>query len=136
MVGPIREMVMGAHPTRGHAGANVASPTMMTTNDMPITLPPSRPMGVVLSRSTPTTTLEDKVHDEGISDHFGETRAQRISEFHRQDSTPVLGMWEGSYVHWNGKMGRLTGRATAFREGEEPVELSDGAEFDSQLIQT
>ena len=78
-----------------------------------------------------------KFVDEGeISDHFGETRAQRISEFHRQDSTPVLGMWEGSYVHWNGKMGRLTGRATAFREGEEPVELSDGAEFDSQLIQT
>ena len=68
-----------------------------------------------------------------LSEHFGESRAQRISEFHLQDETPVLGMWEGSFAHWDGSKGVLTGRATAFRAGEEPIEMHDGMEFDSTL---
>jgi len=71
-----------------------------------------------------------------IADHFGESRAQRISEFHRMNDIPVLGMWEGSFVQWDGSRGLLTGRATAFSPGLDPVEMSDGAEFDSTLVVT
>ena len=35
-------------------------------------------------------------------------------------------------MQWDGS-GRLTGRATAFAPGLDPVELSDGSEFDSTL---
>lgn len=137
LVGSISQRVLSGIPYLGvSAGSNVASPTMMTTNDMPIALPSSfESFGVVPFQINPHYHPgKIKFIDDGeIVDHFGETRAQRISEFHRQDSTPVLGMWEGSYVHWNGTTGRLTGRATAFRAGEDSIEFSDGSQFDENL---
>ena len=45
----------------------------------------------------------------------------------------MLGMWEGSFVQWDGSRGRLTGRATAFLPGAEPCDFHDGSEFDSEL---
>ena len=66
-------------------------------------------------------------------EHFGESRSQRISEFHVHWKTPVLGMWEGSFVFWNGESGLLYGRATAFRKEEEPANLYNGHVFDSDL---
>ncbi|MED5267461.1 MAG: dipeptidase PepE, partial [Candidatus Thermoplasmatota archaeon] len=42
LIGPIRESCLRGVPYLGvSAGSNVACPTMMTTNDMPIVLPPS-----------------------------------------------------------------------------------------------
>ena len=70
---------------------------------------------------------------EELSKHYGESRAQRISEFHQHHDTPVLGMWEGSFVSWDGRVGSLTGRATAFRTGEDAVEMGDGSTFDAEL---
>jgi dipeptidase E len=134
---PIREAVMGGVPYLGvSAGSNVACPSMMTTNDMPIVHPPSfSSLGVVPFQINPhyhPGKIRFMDGDE-LSEHFGESRAQRISEFHLQDETPVLGMWEGSFAHWDGTKGVLTGRATAFRAGEEPIEMHDGMEFDSTL---
>ncbi len=138
LIGPVRDLVLSGAPYLGvSAGANVACPTMMTTNDMPIALPSSfESFGVVPFQINPHYHPGKVLFMDGgeIANHFGESRAQRISEFHRQEPTPVLGMWEGSFVHWDGRACRLTGRATAFRQGEEPVELADGAVFDGSLL--
>ncbi len=71
--------------------------------------------------------------DGEIVEHYGESRAKRISEFQRVHDTPVLGMWEGSFVSWDGLSGTLIGRATVFCKDEEPVELTHGAKFDESL---
>ena len=137
LVGPIRDMVLrGASYLGVSAGANVASPTMMTTNDMPIVLPPSfESMGVVPFQINPHYHPGKILFMDGedMMQHFGESRAQRIAEFHRQSEVPVLGMWEGSFVHWDGSEGTLTGRATAFRAGSEPIDLEDGSRFNRHL---
>jgi dipeptidase E len=137
LVAPIRDRVLGGAPYLGvSAGSNVASPTMMTTNDMPIVLPPSfESFGIVPFQINPHYHPGKVLFMDGdeVSKHYGESRAQRIAEFHRHDSTPVLGMWEGSFVQWDGSRGRLTGRATAFVPGAEPSEMHDASEFDAGL---
>ncbi len=138
LIGPIRERVLSGAPYLGvSAGANVACPTMMTTNDMPIVLPPSfESLGIVPFQINPHYHPGKVLYRDGdeIAEHYGESRAQRIAEYHHHSDTPVLGMWEGSFVQWDGSVGRLTGRATAFRAGEEPAEMADGTEFDAGLV--
>ncbi len=137
LVEPIRDVVMGGTPYLGvSAGSNVACPTMMTTNDMPIVLPPSfRSFGIVPFQINPHYHPGKVLFMDGdeVANHYGESRAQRIAEFHRHQETPVLGMWEGSFVHWDGSRGMLNGRATAFVPGQEPIEIQDGSEIDAGL---
>ncbi len=137
MVEKIRNCVTNGIPFFGvSAGANVASPTMMTTNDMPIALPKSfQSMGIVPFQINPHYHPGNIVFRDGdeFVDHYGESREQRIREYHRVSETPVLGMWEGSYVDWNGSIGKLTGRATVFRRGEPPSDIGDGEKFNHKL---
>ena len=59
--------------------------------------------------------------------HFGETRARRVSEFHRTRDEPVIGLYEGSYLRQNGEYYELLGnKATLMRKGEETVTVSPG----------
>ena len=136
LVTPIRDLVLSGSPYLGvSAGANVASPTMMTTNDMPIVHAPSfDSFGVVPFQINPHYHPGKILFMDGeeLVHHYGESRAQRIAEFHRHSSAPVLGMWEGSFVRWDGEIGRLTGRATAFT-GRGSFEMEDGCEFDAGL---
>jgi dipeptidase E len=118
------------------AGSNVACPTMMTTNDMPIVLPPSfESFGIVPFQINPHYYPGKVLYMDGdeVKNHYGESRSQRIAEFHKHQDTPVLGLWEGSFLQWDGSTGLLHGKATVFRPGEEPVELSEGSKFDSDL---
>ena len=128
---------MGWVPYLGvSAGSNVACPTMMTTNDMPIVLPPSfESFGIVPFQINPHYHPGKVLFMDGdeVTNHYGESRAQRIAEFHRPQDTPVLGMWEGSFVQWDGSRGSLTGRAPAFLPGAAPYDFHDGSEFDSEL---
>ena len=137
LIEPIREAVISGTPYLGvSAGANVACPTMMTTNDMPIALPGSfDSLSIVPFQVNPHYHPgKVKFLDEGIlKDHFGESRDQRISEFHRIFDTPVIGMWEGSFIQWNGSIGRLTGKATGFVIGKDPFEIPDGSRFHCDL---
>ena len=137
LIGPIRDRALAGAPYLGvSAGSNVACPTMMTTNDMPIVLPPSfESFGIVPFQINPHYHPGKVLFMDGeeVANHYGESRTQRIAEFHRHQGTPVLGMWEGSFVQWDGSTGRLTGRSTAFIQGTEPSELHDGAKFDSEL---
>ena len=138
LIAPIKDRVLSGAPYLGvSAGANVACPTMMTTNDMPIVHPPSfDSLGIVPFQINPHFYPgKIRFEDEGeITEHFGESRRQRILEFHNHSDLPVLGMWEGSYVHWDGANGLLTGRATAFISGEEPFDIEEGEQFDSNLL--
>ena len=137
LIEPIRQAVLSGTPYLGvSAGANVACPTMMTTNDMPIVHPESfDSLGIVPFQINPhyhpgkIKFLDGDV----LRDHYGESRDQRIAEFHRIFETPVMGMWEGSFVHWNGSVGRLTGRATAFVKGQDRMEMQDGSRFYGDL---
>ena len=137
LVVPIRDRVLAGAPYLGvSAGSNVACPTMMTTNDMPIVLPPSfESFGIVPFQINPHYHPGKVLFMDGeeVANHYGESRAQRIVEFHRHQDTPVLGIWEGSFVQWDGSRGRLTGRATVFVPGVQPSEIHDGSEFDSEL---
>ena len=135
LIGPIRERVLSGVPYLGvSAGANVASPTMMTTNDMPICLPPSfDSFGIVPFQVNPHYHPGKILFKDGdsIVQHYGESREQRIREFHRVSDRPVLGMWEGSFLEWDGSRGILTGRATIFRKGQHDIEIETGEAIDS-----
>ena len=137
LIGPLRKRALSGAPYLGvSAGANIACPTMMTTNDMPIVQPQSfNSLDIVPFQINPHY-YPGKIRfmdGDSIEEHFGETRNRRIEEFHRHYETPVLGMWEGSFISWDGMRCRLFGRATSFLPGEEPREIEDGEEFNGNL---
>jgi dipeptidase E len=113
--------------TGASAGANLASPTIMTTNDMPIVEPETfSALGLVSFQINPHYV--DPVPG---STHMGETRETRIREFHEENSVPVVGLREGAMLRVEGDRIELRGRAGAriFRRGREPVEVSPVAEI-------
>lgn len=96
------------------AGANVAGPTIKTTNDMPVIAPPSfAALGLVPFQINPHYT---DAHPPG---HRGETRAERLAEFTALNpDVPVVGMPEGTALRREG--GRLEGL------GPHPLRLFHG----------
>ncbi|MEE3083349.1 MAG: dipeptidase PepE [Candidatus Thermoplasmatota archaeon] len=135
---PIRKRVLQGMPYMGvSAGANVACPTMQTTNDMPIVSPSSfETLGLVPFQINPhyhDGRIWMKDGDE-FYEHFGETRSQRISEFHQQNEIPVLGLWEGAFIKWDGTNGNLIGGdGTVFKPNMEPETHPEGTFFDGSL---
>jgi dipeptidase E len=134
----IRERVRLALPYLGiSAGANVACPTIKTTNDMPITQPPRLDaLGLVPFQLNPhyvTGSFYVKQGD-GYQEHFGETRDDRLREFHEMNDTPVLGLGEGGLVRIEQGRALLLGApARIFRKGQEPVDVMPGARLDDLL---
>jgi dipeptidase E len=132
---PIRQRVRADLPYLGvSAGTNVACPTIKTTNDMPIVQPASfEALGLVPFQINPhyffgQTFVQD---GETYRPHFGETRDDRIREFHEVNDTPVLGLWEGGIVHIEDRRAVLLGAgARLFRKGCPPVDLEAGAVLD------
>lgn len=135
---PVRSRVAAGMPFMGvSAGTNSACPTMMTTNDMPIVLPPSfEAFALVPFQANPhyfagNTWVRRGEH---LEEHFGETRDQRIREFHERNPQPVVGLWEGAFLEVAGDTMQLVGGAAReFRRGEEPVDHADGADLSALL---
>src|SRR5690606_4154915 len=95
LIGIIREKVRWGTPFIGwSAGANVACPTIMTTNDMPIIMPLSfEALDLVPFQINPHYT------DFRQAGHGGESRRQRIEEFLTLNSDRrVVGLPEGTLL--------------------------------------
>ena len=106
------------------AGTNVATPSLKTTNDMPI-VQPARfdALGLVPFQINP-----HYIDPDPATSHMGETRDQRIREFHEEDTAPVVGLREGAWLRVDGPHLTLEGEngAKLFRRGEAPAELAPG----------
>ncbi|MBI4835638.1 MAG: dipeptidase PepE [Candidatus Abawacabacteria bacterium] len=106
----IKERVMSGRKYLGiSAGSNIASPTICTTNDMPIVYPPSfTSLSLVPFQINP-----HYVDPEANSTHKGETRADRIKGYQELNKVPVLGMREGAILHIEDDQCQLLGIAGA-----------------------
>lgn len=104
------------------AGSVVASPTMCTTNDMPIVEPLSfKALELVPFQINPHYT---EAHPEG---HAGETRQMRIAEYiEANKETTVVGLREGCMIEVEGDEATLIGSqpVTIFHYGTEQHVMS------------
>jgi dipeptidase E len=114
------------------AGSNVACPTIMTTNDMPVVEPPTlRALGLVPFQINPHYT------DAHLAGHMGETRDERLSEFvYANPGVRVIGIREGTILRVEGADIKLLGGKPArhFLKGEEPRDIAPEESF-SFLLQ-
>ena len=126
LLAKIRNRVLSGTPYIGSsAGSNIAGPTIRTTNDMPIVQPPSfEALNLVPFQLNPHYLDADP-----NSTHMGETREQRIREFHEENTTPVVGIREGTMLRVENGVTTVKGSRPArlFRRGQEPVEIEPGS---------
>ena len=121
----IRDRVRAGMPYLGvSAGANLACPTIRTTNDMPIVQPASlAALGLVpiqINPHYPPARLRD-----------GEPRRQRdqdLREFLAENDVPVLGLCEGSWLRVSGERAALGGTAggRVLTRDDEPRDVASG----------
>jgi dipeptidase E len=132
LLAPIRKRALAGMRYMGSsAGTNVACPTIKTTNDMPIVYPPSfDALDLVPFQINPHYLDPDPT-----SKHQGETREQRIGEFHEMNTVPVVGLREGAMLDVGDSTVALKGTAPArlFRRGIGPVEYQPGSSLDFLL---
>lgn len=122
LIDKIRKRVLKGTPYIGwSAGANVACPTICTTNDMPVVQPRSFD-----SFSLVKFQINPHYLDSNPEGHAGETREMRISEYVEINrDIYVVGLREGSMLLLENGSIRLIGKRTmrVFRYGKSPVEL-------------
>jgi dipeptidase E len=132
---PIRARVGAGVPYIGwSAGANLACPTIRTTNDMPVVDPNGfDALGLVPFQINPHYT------DQSLKGHGGESRDDRIAEFLKMNpEVPVLGLREGSFVKVEGARAKLLrgpgGRL--FRQGRKARDLKANTDLSALLRNT
>ena len=111
------------------AGTNVTCPSIRTTNDMPICLPPTfAALGLL-----PFQINLHYFDPDPNSTFMGESRDERIEEFLEENDCPVLALYEGSWLRVSSDSATVTGRAKLFqRDGREA--FVDGVDV-SRLLQ-
>ncbi len=132
LVDVLRRRALGGMPYVGSsAGSNVACRSIHTTNDMPIVHPRSLDALALV----PFNLNPHYLDPEPGSTHMGETREQRIVQFHEEHATPVLALREGACLRVDGDRAELRGTrgGRLFRRGEPPRELETGARLDELL---
>jgi dipeptidase E len=125
LMDPIFEKANTGTPFIGwSAGANVACPSMKTTNDMPVIEPESfNCLNLVPFQINPHYL------DANPSGHGGETREQRIEEFLIvNQGITVVGLREATALYVEGRTVQLLGNRPAriFRGGAGPREFEPG----------
>ena len=129
LLAPLREKVRAGTPYIGSsAGTNVAGMTIGTTNDMPIVRPPTfEALALVPFNINPHYLDPDPT-----STHKGETRPERIAQFHEENPQPVLGLREGAMLRIEGTSAVLRGSmgAVLFRKGAGLAEISTGTSLE------
>ena len=122
----IRSSALAGTPYIGwSAGANIAGPTIKTTNDMPIVQPPRLDaLNLVPFQLNPHYT------DDVVPNHAGETRAERLIEFTTVNpGVAVVGLREGSAIRIEGSGMELIGekKARVFVGGRDPEDFAPRA---------
>ena len=133
LITAIREAAAAGTPYIGSsAGSNVATPSLKTTNDMPIVEPSSfETLGLVPFQINPHYLDPDP-----SMTHQGETRELRLLQFLEENPGPVLGMREGTWLRLRGETLALGGEAYGarlFARGSDPEEIPTGSDL-SRLL--
>ena len=129
----IREEVLAGKPYIGwSAGSNVACPTIMTTNDMPIIYPPSMAaLNLIPFQLNPHYT------DFKPAGHGGESRSDRLREFLEvNQSVVVVGLFEGSILKYTEDRYELLGDKPAklFQYGQNVIDIQDSKTLNDYLV--
>ncbi len=125
LIDPINQAVASGTKYVGwSAGANMACPTIKTTNDMPVEQPQSfNALNLIDFQINPHFT------NATIPNHGGETREMRLQEYlvKSPDST-VIGLPEGMLIEIDGENTYLKGNEEAllFKYKQETQKLSAG----------
>jgi len=131
LIEPVRKRVADGMPYIGwSAGANVACPTICTTNDMPVVQPES-----FTAFNLVKFQINPHYLDSNPEGHAGETREARINEYIELNREMfVVGLREGTMLLLEEGMIRLIGpkKMRVFRYGEQPGEL--GVEDDPVFL--
>lgn len=152
LLAPLRRRALAGMPYAGaSAGSNLACPTIATTNDMPIVRPRSfDALGLVPFQINPHFFAGTVHYRPGLKEwgslvpYGGESRSDRIREFHEENDSPVLGLTEGSILRVEGRRASGAagspelcaggcrawlegGGARLFRRGQKPVDFRPGA---------
>lgn len=128
LIETIRQKVISGTPFIGwSAGANVACPTISTTNDMPIVQPESfNAFNLIPFQINPHYL------DANPDGHAGETREMRIEEYIEVNrNIYVVGLREGTMFLIEKRNIQLIGpkNARIFKFGQPPNELKPGDNF-------
>ena len=115
------------------AGSNVACKTICTTNDMPIVFPSK---GFDAINLIPLQVNPHYIDPDPNSNHMGETREDRIKEFHEANDTPVIGLREGAFLKIDDDyftsrkmfLGGTNGAKFFFR-GKDPIDIRSEREI-------
>lgn len=130
---PIRQRVLAGMPYMGtSAGSNLASPTIMTTNDMPIVYPP----GFAALNLVPFQINPHYLDPDPESTHMGESRDTRLREYHEENHLPVVAIREGAMIEVEDSKITVAGATGGklFRPGEDPVDCPPGTRLDRLLF--
>lgn len=125
LISPLREQIVAGMPYMGtSAGSNVAGLSIGTSNDMPIVCPPSfDALGVIGCNLNPHYP-----HARPDPTHNGETRDDRIREFHTFNQQPVIALHEDGMLRVDGPEFRLIGQRDAllFQANRDVQSISPG----------
>ena len=124
LIDAVREKVIEGIPYIGwSAGANVACPSIRTTNDMPVCDP-----GSMKAFNLIPFQINPHYIDANPAGHAGETREQRIMEFiELNPELWIISLREGTMLRIENGRIMLSGPAKAriFRKGHQILELGE-----------